>query len=196
MSDTSTINSQEPLLTNDGVPLKDSLRKSLRRSKIRSFLLILVPLLFVLALFVAPIGSLLSRSVDDIKINEAFPLTFAQYEVWEDKSILPSEEMFAAVINDIRITHKLENSEGKNIGKNLLGRSGTRMTYEFSGWRSLLLKTVKEAVKVDKKSKEEIKPYKWDAPYKEKMIKRDKRWGKVEFWQSPVSYTHLTLPTT
>jgi putative spermidine/putrescine transport system permease protein len=58
------------------------------------------------------------------------------------------------------------------------------MTYEFSGWRSLLSKTVKEAIKVDKKSKEEIKPYKWDAPYKEKMIKRDKRWGKVDFWQS------------
>jgi putative spermidine/putrescine transport system permease protein len=92
MSDTSTINSQGPLLTNDGVPLKDSLRKSLRRSKIRSFLLILVPLLFVLALFVAPIGSLLSRSVDDVTINNVFPQTFAQYEVWEDKSILPSEK--------------------------------------------------------------------------------------------------------
>jgi len=26
---------------------------------------------------------------------------------------IPSEEMFAAVINDIRITHKLKNSEGK-----------------------------------------------------------------------------------
>ena len=184
MSKTSTINSQGPLLTNDGVPLKESLRKSLRRTKIRSFLLILVPLLFVLLLFVNPIAQLLSRSVDDTSINIVFPQTFAQYEVWEDKSILPSEEMFAAVINDIRITHKLENNKGKNIGKNLLGRSGTRMTYEFSGWRSLLLKTVKEAIKVDKKSKEEIKPYKWDAPYKEKMIKRDKRWGKVEFWQS------------
>ena len=184
MDDTSTINSQGPLLTNDGVPLKDSLRKSLRRTKIRSFLLLLVPLLFVLILFVTPIAQLLSRSVDDVTINNVFPQTFAQYEVWEDKSILPSEEMFAAVINDIRITHKLENSKGKNIGKNLLGRSGTRMTYEFSGWRSLLLKTVKEAIKVDKKSKEEIKPYKWDAPYKEKMIKRDKRWGKIEFWQS------------
>ena len=65
--------------------------------------------------------------------------------------------MFAAVVNDIRVTHKMENSEGKNIGKNLLGKSGTRMTYEFSGWRSLLLKTVKEAIKVDKRSKEEIK---------------------------------------
>ena len=184
MSDNSTIDSQGQLLTNDGVPLKESLRKSLRRSKIRSFLLLLPPLIFLLIMFVTQIGSLLSRSIDDININKVLPQTFAQYELWEDKSTIPSEEMFAAVINDIRITHKLKNSEGKNIGKNLLGQSGTRMTYEFSGWRSLLLKTVKEAIKVDKKSKEEIKPYKWEAPYKEKMIKRDKRWGKVEFWQS------------
>ena len=184
MSDTSTTDSQGQLLTNDGVPLKESLKKSLRRSKIRSFLLLLPPLLFLLIMFVTPIGSLLSRSVDDISINTVFPQTFAQYELWEDKSQVPSEEMFAAVINDIRVTHKMENSEGKNIGKNLLGKAGTRMTYEYSGWRSLLLKTVKESIKVDKRSKEEIKPYKWEAPYKDKMIKRDKRWGKVEFWQS------------
>ena len=184
MSDTSITNSKEPLLTNDGVPLKESLRKSLRRTKIRSFLLILAPLSFLLFMFVAPIGSLLSRSIDDIKINEAFPQTFAQYEEWEDKSQLPSEEMFAAVINDIRVTIKIKDSEGNVIGKNLLGRSGTRMTYEFSGWKSLINKTVKEALKVDKKSKEALKPFKWEAPYKEKMIKRDKRWAKVEFWQS------------
>jgi putative spermidine/putrescine transport system permease protein len=58
------------------------------------------------------------------------------------------------------------------------------MTYEYSGWKSLISKTVKEALKVDKKSKEDVKPFKWEAPYKEKMIKRDKRWAKVEFWQS------------
>ena len=184
MSDTSITNSQEPLLTNDGVPLKVSLRKSLRRTKIRSFLLILPPLLFLLLMFVTPIGSLLSRSIDDIQINNVFPQTFAQYELWEDKSQLPSEEMFAAVVNDIRATIKVKDGEGNVIGKNLLGRSGTRMTYEFSGWKSLINKTVKEALKVDKKSKEEVKPFKWEAPYKEKMIKRDKRWAKVEFWQS------------
>ena len=184
MSDTSITNSQEPLLTNDGVPLKVSLRKSLRRTKIRSFLLILPPLLFLLLMFVTPIGSLLSRSIDDIQINNVFPQTFAQYELWEDKSQLPSEEMFAAVVNDIRVTIKVKDGEGNVIGKNLLGRSGTRMTYEFSGWKSLINKTVKEALKVDKKSKEVVKPFKWEAPYKEKMIKRDKRWAKVEFWQS------------
>ena len=184
MSVSSNIDSKGQLLTNDGVPLKESLRKSLRRTKIRSFLLLLAPLLFLLIMFVTPIGSLLSRSVDDTSINIVLPQTFAQYELWEDKSQVPSEEMFAAVINDIRTTHKMENSEGKNIGKNLLGKAGTRMTYEFSGWRSLLLKTVKSATKVNKRSKEEVKPYTWEAPYKEKMIKRDKRWGKVEFWQS------------
>ena len=184
MSVSSNIDSKGQLLTNDGVPLKESLRKSLRRTKIRSFLLLLAPLLFLLIMFVTPIGSLLSRSVDDTSINVVLPQTFAQYELWEDKSQVPSEEMFAAVINDIRTTHKMENSEGKNIGKNLLGKAGTRMTYEFSGWRSLLLKTVKSATKVNKRSKEEVKPYTWEAPYKEKMIKRDKRWGKVEFWQS------------
>jgi len=108
MSDNSTIDSQGQLLTNDGVPLKESLRKSLRRSKIRSFLLLLPPLLFLLIMFVTPIGSLLSRSIDDININKVLPQTFAQYELWEDKSTIPSEEMFAAVINDIRITHKLK----------------------------------------------------------------------------------------
>ena len=184
MSATSNIDTKGQLLTNDGVPLKESLKKSLRRTKIRSFLLLLAPLLFLLIMFVTPIGSLLSRSVDDTSINTVLPETFVQYELWEDKSQIPNEEMFAAVINDIRVTHKMEDSRGKNIGKNLLGKAGTRMTYEFSGWRSLLLKTVKSATAVDKKSKEEVKPYKWEAPYKEKMIKRDKRWGKVEFWQS------------
>ena len=102
MSVSSNIDSKGQLLTNDGVPLKESLKKSLRRTKIRSFLLLLAPLLFLLIMFVTPIGSLLSRSVDDTSINVVLPQTFAQYELWKDKSQVPSEEMFAAVINDIR----------------------------------------------------------------------------------------------
>ena len=69
MGDSATINAKGQLLTNDGVPLKESLRKSLRRTKTRSFLLLLAPLLFLLIMFVGPIGSLLSRSVDDMEIN-------------------------------------------------------------------------------------------------------------------------------
>ena len=86
MSVSSNIDSKGQLLTNDGVPLKESLKKSLRRTKIRSFLLLLAPLLFLLIMFVTPIGSLLSRSVDDTSINVVLPQTFTQYELWEDKS--------------------------------------------------------------------------------------------------------------
>jgi len=179
MSSISTTNSSAPLLTNDGVPLKISLKRSLRRTKIRSALLIAVPLMFLLIMFVGPIGSLLSRSIDDSSINEVFPLTFAEYEQW-DKVSEPTERMYTALVTDIRNTHQLPDGEGKTM----LGRSGTRMTYELSGWRSLLIKTVKAATKVDKKSKEAIKPYKLKAPFKDKLIKVDKRWKKLEFWQS------------
>ena len=86
MSSISTTNSSAPLLTNDGVPLKVSLHRSLRRTKIRSALLIAVPLMFLLIMFVGPIGSLLSRSIDDSSINEVFPLTFAEYEQWDKVS--------------------------------------------------------------------------------------------------------------
>jgi hypothetical protein len=48
----------------------------------------------------------------------------------------------------------------------------------------IIKKQSNQQLVVNKRSKEEVKPYKWEAPYKEKMIKRDKRWGKVEFWQS------------
>ena len=88
MGDSATINAKGQLLTNDGVPLKESLRKSLRRTKTRSFLLLLAPLLFLLLMFVGPIGSLLSRSIDDLNINTVLPQTFAQYELWEDLSLI------------------------------------------------------------------------------------------------------------
>ena len=173
MSNISTTNSSAPLLTNDGVPLKVSLHRSLRRTKIRSALLVSLPLLFLLIMFVNPIGSLLSRSIDDTSINKVFPLTFAEYERW-DKVSEPTEEMYTALVTDIRNTHKMPDSEGRV----LLGKSGTRMTYELSGWRSLLIKTVKATTKVDNKSTEENKPYLLEAPYKDKLIKVDKRWKK------------------
>ncbi|HIC26171.1 MAG TPA: ABC transporter permease, partial [Gammaproteobacteria bacterium] len=65
------------LLTADGTPLKVSLARSLRRSKLRGTLLVLPALLFLIIIFVVPIAQLLSRSVDDTLVNKALPRTFA-----------------------------------------------------------------------------------------------------------------------
>ena len=148
-----------PLLTADGVPLKASLEKSLRRSKVRALLLVAPPLLFLIFLFVIPIGNMLTRSVDDKLINNVLPETFAAFEVW-DKESEPSEAMFEAFFND------LKNAEKTNIGK-----ASVRMNYALPGWRSLVKRTARKIKKME-------------PPYKEAFVKVDDRWLDTSFWLS------------
>ncbi len=89
-----------PLLTADGTPLKVSLQRSLRRSKLRAIGLVLPPLLFLLALFIIPIGDLLTRSTDDTRINYQLPLTFALLKDW-DRQELPTEAIYEALFRDL-----------------------------------------------------------------------------------------------
>ena len=148
------------LLTADGTPLKVSLRKSLRKTKIRACALVAVPFLFLVVVFIVPIGDLLLRSVDDKLINNLLPRTFAMYETWDQKT-LPGEDMFEAVFLDLTTAAKLD-----------LGRGSTRMNYDKSGWRSLIKKSGRKFKKLE------------GPPYKDAMIEIDKRWSDVRFWQS------------
>ncbi len=60
----------DAILTVDGTPLKESLQKSLRRNKLRAMFLVGGPLLFLIFLFIIPIGSMLLLSIDDSgKVN-------------------------------------------------------------------------------------------------------------------------------
>ena len=150
-----------PLLTVDGTPLKVSLARSLRRSKLRGALLVLPALLFLIIIFVVPIAQLLSRSVDDTLVNRALPRTFVAFESW-DRQSLPAEAMFEAIFLDITTGEKYT-----------IGKATTRMNYEKPGWRSLIKKS-------GRKFKKKIK----GPPYRDAMIKIDKRWGDVTFWQT------------
>ena len=148
-----------PLLTADGVPLKASLEKSLRQSKLRALLLVAPPLLFLIFLFVIPIGNMLTRSVDDKLINNVLPETFAAFEAW-DKESEPSEAMFEAVYNDL-----------KNAEKTDIGKASVRMNYALPGWRSLVKRTARKIKKMN-------------PPYKEAFVKADDRWLDNSFWLS------------
>ena len=149
------------LLTADGIPLKVSLKRSLRRRKLRAVAIVTPPVIFLIILFIVPIGNLLTRSVDDNLINDALPRSLSEFSDW-DKESLPNEKMFKAMFLDITTAEKY-----------LLGKSSTRMNYEKPGWKSLLKKS-------NRKFKRNIK----GPPYREAMIKIDKRWGDVKFWQS------------
>lgn len=150
----------EQLVTADGRPLKASLQRSLRQAKLKAAGLVALPLLFLVVFFVIPVVDLLVNSVDDSKVNEYFPRVFVEFQKW-DKKDLPPESMYEAMFFDIK------NAEGLEIGK-----GSTRMNYAQSGWKSLM-----------KKSRRKFKSIK-SGPYKEAMIKVDKRWGQPKYWQS------------
>ena len=113
-SNASTVS--QPLLTADGTPLKVSLKRSMRRSKLRAIGLVLPPLLFLMLLFIIPIGNLLTRSVDDRLINYQMPLTFSIIEKW-DSQTLPDEELFEAVYYDLGTINKflITNNTGREV---------------------------------------------------------------------------------
>jgi len=148
------------ILTTDGVPLKDSLKKAERKNKIRATLLVLPLLLFIFFTFIVPIGSMLTRSTDDSYINKVFPNTFKVYQKW-DRQGLPPEEVYAAMFLEVK------NASGFEIGK-----ASTRMNYAKSGWKSMIKKSKRKFKKIDEN----------DGPFKDKMIEIDKKWADKEFW--------------
>jgi len=150
----------QPLLTNDGRPLKDALQQSLRRSKIKALGLIAIPFLFLVIVFAVPVFNLLVKSFDDNLINEVLPRTFEIYEDWPGED-LPDEAHYEAMFLD------LTGAEGIQIGK-----ASTRMNYDKSKWKSLIKKSARKFKKIE------------GGPYKDAMIKIDKKWGDVTFWQS------------
>ena len=156
----SNVDPTAPLMTQDGVPLKVSLRRSQRRTKIRALMLVLPLLAFITISFIVPIGSLFTRSVDDQLVNDVLPLTFEAMKDWDGQDV-PEEAIFAAMFMDLKNADKIE-----------VGRVSTRMNYEKSGWKSLLKKTSRTMKKIK------------SPPYKEQMIKIHKRWGELEYWQS------------
>ena len=149
-----------PLLTADGTPLKTSLERSLKRSRLRAVGLVLPPLLFLLILFVIPIGNLLTRSIDDALINKVLPKTLAEFDRW-DKTSEPDEAMFEALYLDLQAADKLE-----------VSKLGIRMNYEKPGWRSLMKITSRRLKHVE------------GPPYKQAMIHVNKRWADTGFWKS------------
>ena len=63
------------LRTADGVPLKVSLRRAERRSKLRAFALVVPLMLFIFCTFALPIGFMLYRAVENPEIVQNLPRT-------------------------------------------------------------------------------------------------------------------------
>ena len=129
MSDTTDTG---PVLSADGQPLKRSLNKALRAQKLRALALIAPLLIFVLVTFIAPIGDMLFRSVENQIVSNTLPNTVTQLQDWDAASgEAPDEAVYKSLYYDLFLA-----AEAKEHT-----RLGTRLNYEETGVSSLFRST-------------------------------------------------------
>ena len=151
----------QPMVTADGTPLKVSLARAKRRSRIRALMLVAPLFLFILVTFFIPIFSMLFRSVDNPVVVNTLHRTVPMLQNWDEfGGVIPGEEVFAALAEDFKEAFKNKTA----------GRPGRRLNYEKPGFSSLFRKSSRKAKKLE-------------PPYQAAFLKIDKRWGNVEYWR-------------
>ncbi|MGP9766116.1 ABC transporter permease [Halomonas sp. AOP13-D3-9] len=148
-----------PLRTADGVPLKVSLRRTVRRSKIKALLLVAPLLTFLFIAFLMPLFEMLWRSVDNPEVSTHLSRTVSALDGWNGES-LPGEAAFAALAEDLR-----EGQQERNLG--LLS---SRLNYEKSGMRSTISRTARRVGTLE-------------PPYRESLIEVNDTWGELDTWK-------------
>ena len=149
------------ILTSDGIPLEQSLKKAERKNKIKAFLLVAPLLLFLLITYIFPIGEMFTRIIDDKMITNMLPKTFKSMEKWDGQE-LPPEEVYASFLSDYKILVKNKTQ----------GKLGQRLNKEKNGFNSIL-----------KKLKRKMKKFE-EENYKKQIIAVHKRFGDVEYWRA------------
>ena len=163
MSNTSN---EQVLTTADGVPLKISQQKALRKRKITALLLVSPLFVFILITFLIPIFDMLLRSIDNKIVPESIPSTIELISEWDSSSgELPNEGVFKAFILDLKKASKEHN----------VTRLGRRLNYEKPGVLSLFRKTSRKINTFDYSS--------FSGSYKEYLFSIDKRWQDISIWR-------------
>ncbi len=142
----------------DAVVLARRLRSVRRKGRVAALLLIAPLMLFLLAIFVLPIGMLLTRSVDNSEVARTLPATTAALDAWNGEGA-PDEAIYAAFATDLKASAKEDVAE---VAK--------RLNYYETGMRSMLIKTARVIRNAE-------------PPYKQAFVEIDEQWGTPRYWR-------------
>ena len=150
----------EPITAADGTPLKKKLAQALFRSKVRAVSLVVPLFAFVMVSFVIPIFALMWQGVYNERFSKYTPNLTEQLTSW-DGLTEPDEALYAALVADLVVAKK----------ERTIGRIATRVNQEYPGTRSLFTSTARKAKKLT-------------PPFKESVIKVNKKWENIEVWRA------------
>ena len=154
------------VLTPSTTTLKRELKAAGARRRATAMLLVAPLAIFLLLIFVVPIGALLTRAVQNPEVASALPTTLAALSSWDRKAV-PADSAYSALAADLAKV-----SDGA-----ALGTLARRLNSEIPGYRSLVMKTARAM------------PLSSDSALtstqtREKLLELDPRWGDVAYWQA------------
>ncbi|MCB6184971.1 ABC transporter permease [Leeia sp. TBRC 13508] len=151
----------EKLYASEAKVLKRNLRRSERFGLLRALLLIFPLFVFLLLTFILPIGSLLMKSVTDDVIPTEWPALTQSLGAWEPaKKQLPDNQTYLNLVADMK----------KSVDNDGNSRVASRLNFQQSGMRSLIMKTARHLDSLDLTNP------------KQALIDTDERWGQVGTW--------------
>ena len=140
-------------------PLRTRLRRAERAKRLSALMLVAPLLLYILVIFIVPIGTMLYRAVYDPDVAKLAPQTVAALAGWDGKDV-PDEAVFAAMAADLKAAQAAQQA----------GTIGKRINYEMPGARSAVVATARAMSRVR------------SGPYRAAMIAADPIWGGREVW--------------
>lgn len=153
--------------------IRRAMQAAQRRRTWRALLLVGPLALFLLAIFVIPIASLLTRAADNPEVTDTLPRTLQVLAGWDGHSEVP-DAAFQALVQDL--------TDAKNTPDS--GELARRLNYEISGYRSLIFKTLRRMPL-------EVAG---DADARDQLIKLDKRWADPAYWEVIASNDRTWTP--
>ncbi|HHF2890932.1 TPA: ABC transporter permease [Vibrio diabolicus] len=140
--------------------LKAQLQKAERRKKLRSIMLTIPLVCFILFTFAFPILDMLYRSVDNREISQSLPQTIQALEGWDYQG-QPHQEVIEAFSVEVLALYQSKE----------LPKIANRMNIEESGMRSLLMKTGRKLSRLTSLPSSVTQ-----------LAKLDKRWTNPKYW--------------
>ncbi len=129
------------------------------RARLRALGLVVPLLLFIGVTFIAPLGTMLVRSVYDPTVASALPQTLILLESWDGRTS-PSEAVYAAAAMEIK----------RAASERTLGQVAGRINRVQSGLRSSITSTARELSSIE------------EGPWRGYMISIDSAWADPLTW--------------
>jgi putative spermidine/putrescine transport system permease protein len=160
-SSAAPIANESPPMLRVAPNLKAQLRSAERSRLRRDLFMIVIPVLFVVFVFAAPVATFLFYSVDNWEIGKTLPRTLVALEGWDGRT-LPDDKAFAGLAADMRAARAARTA----------AELGRRLNYHIDGFRSLIMDTARNLPRVE-----------IDSDPRAVVLAADARWGDLEYWR-------------